>query len=240
MIAQDIYIRINGNVLQLHKFLRLCTTKQKSGLAAVICLLHGPRYLFLKRLIDILISILLLPAVALVIFLCALLIKLDSRGPVFYLQERTGKGGRRFKMYKLRTMVRGAETLKDKYSNLNTQTYPDFKIPNDPRITRIGRILRKTSLDEIPQIFNVLKGDMSLVGPRPTSFSASTYALWHTARLEIRPGITGLWQVSGRCDVDFDDRNRLDIAYRRNLSLWMDLKIIFWTIGCVIIGKGAK
>ena len=240
MIPQKKNIKINGEALELRTLYKIPTLKPWFGTAAVTRLLSGSGYLFLKRVIDISFSLFLLPAVALIILLCAVLIKLNSRGPIFYLQERTGKGGKRFKMYKLRTMVPEADTLKSKYSSLNTQSYPDFKIPNDPRITKIGRILRKTSLDEIPQFFNVLKGDMSVVGPRPTSFTADTYDLWHTARLEIRPGITGLWQVSGRADVDFTERNRLDIAYRQNLSLWQDLKIMFRTISTVIKCKGAK
>ena len=119
-------------------------------------------------------------------------------------------------------------------------SYPDFKIPSDPRITRVGRFFRKTSLDELPQIFNVIWGDMSLVGPRPTSFPSSTYDLWHTARLEIKPGITGLWQVSGRCEIGFNTRSRLDIAYVRNLSLLLDIKILLRTIGSVIHQNGAE
>jgi lipopolysaccharide/colanic/teichoic acid biosynthesis glycosyltransferase len=143
-------------------------------------------------------------------------------------------------MYKLRTMVKNAEELKEKYMHLNLLTYPDFKIANDPRITRVGRFLRKTSLDELPQIFNVLRGDMTLVGPRPTSFKASTYSLWHTTRLELKPGLTGLWQVGGRNELDFDERVRLDIAYLRNQSLWLDLQIMFRTIGAVFSGRGAN
>jgi lipopolysaccharide/colanic/teichoic acid biosynthesis glycosyltransferase len=137
-------------------------------------------------------------------------------------------------------MVRNSEELKAQYMHLNELTFPDFKISNDPRVTRVGRFLRKTSLDELPQIFNVLKGDMSLVGPRPTSFAASTYSLWHTARLDAKPGITGLWQVSGRSELDFDDRLRLDIAYLRNRSLWLDLRILLRTIGCVVSTRGAN
>jgi lipopolysaccharide/colanic/teichoic acid biosynthesis glycosyltransferase len=143
-------------------------------------------------------------------------------------------------MYKLRTMVRNAEELKAKFMHLNELTYPDFKISNDPRITRVGRLLRKTSLDELPQIFNVLQGDMSLVGPRPTSFSADTYRLWHTARLECKPGVTGLWQVSGRNELDFDERLRLDIAYHHNQCFWLDLRILLRTFGSVVNGRGAN
>jgi lipopolysaccharide/colanic/teichoic acid biosynthesis glycosyltransferase len=197
-------------------------------------------YRSLKRSMDLAIGVMVLPPVLLMIGLCAIAIKIDSPGPAFFGQMRTGKGGRRFKMYKLRTMVRNADEMKTKLSHLNTLSYPDFKIVNDPRITRAGRFLRKTSLDELPQIFNVLRGDMSLVGPRPTSFSAAKYSLWHTARLETKPGITGLWQISGRNELDFDDRLRLDIAYLRHQSIWLDLKILFRTIGAVFSGRGAN
>jgi lipopolysaccharide/colanic/teichoic acid biosynthesis glycosyltransferase len=181
-----------------------------------------------------------LPLVLLLITLCALAVWLDSPGPLFFYQQRTGIGGRRFKMWKLRTMVVNAEELKVTLAHLNELTYPDFKITNDPRVTRVGRILRRTSLDELPQLLNVLTGDMSLVGPRPTSFSANTYCLWHTARLELKPGITGLWQISGRADVDFDERLRLDIAYLRNRSLLLDVQILCRTVGAVISSRGAN
>jgi lipopolysaccharide/colanic/teichoic acid biosynthesis glycosyltransferase len=210
------------------------------GIDAINRMLRGSGYLPLKRFIDISFSLLILPVGALIILLCAVLVKLDSPGRVFFLQERTGKGGKRFKMYKLRTMVNEAEIIKEKYVHLNKQSYPDFKISNDPRITFIGRFLRKSSLDELPQFINILKGDMSVVGPRPTSFSADTYSLWHTARLEMKPGITGLWQISGRHEVDFDDRSRLDIFYWKNFSLWLDLKIMIMTIFSVFRGHGAE
>ena len=156
-----------------------------------------------------------------------------------FSRRRTGQGGATFKMYKFRTMVTNAEELKEKYAHLNEHTWPDFKITNDPRITRVGRILRKTSLDELPQIFNVLKGEMSLVGPRPTSFDVSTYSLWHTERLEVQPGITGLWQVSGRADLDFDERIRLDVEYIENRCLWLDIQILFKTVTVVFTSRGA-
>ena len=136
-------------------------------------------------------------------------------------------------------MVTNAEELKEKYAHLNELTWPDFKITNDPRVTRIGRILRKTSLDEVPQLLNVIKGEMSLVGPRPTSFDVSTYSLWHTERLEVIPGITGLWQVKGRSDVDFDDRIALDVEYIENQSLWLDIQILWWTVASVFKQEGA-
>lgn len=200
----------------------------------------SPFYYFVKRALDIAACLAVLPLVLVLLVLCVLAVKLDSPGPVFFFQLRTGKGGKRFKMYKLRTMVQNAEELKQKYMHLNVLTYPDFKIVNDPRITRVGRFLRKTSLDELPQIFNVLLGNMSLVGPRPTSFSSETYNLWHTARLECKPGLTGLWQVCGRNELDFDERVRLDIAYMRNQSLWLDLQILFRTVGAVFTGRGAN
>ena len=193
-----------------------------------------------KRLLDIACCLLVLPFVLLILALCAIAIKLDSPGSVFFFQERTGRGGRRFKMFKLRTMVVNAEELKEKYAHLNQLSYPDFKIANDPRITRVGRVLRKTSLDELPQILNVLRGEMSLVGPRPTSFRADTYNLWHTARLEAKPGITGLWQISGRNELDFDERLRLDIAYIRSRSFMLDLQILLRTVSAVLSRRGAN
>lgn len=196
-------------------------------------------YEWCKRAIDIVVSLTVLPLVLPVIALCMLWVKLDSAGPAVMRQPRTGKSGRRFAMLKLRTMVKNAHELREKYAHLNESSYPDFKITNDPRITRCGRILRKLSLDELPQLLNVLKGDMTLVGPRPTSFGPETYRLWHTARLEVKPGLTGLWQVSGRADVDFDDRLRLDIAYIRNRGLWLDVQILFRTVGAVLSRKGA-
>lgn len=193
-----------------------------------------------KRALDIVVSVTLLPLIVPVLLLCALAIRLDSPGPAFFSQSRTGRGGHRFRMWKLRTMVRNADELKAQYAHLNELTYPDFKITDDPRVTRVGRVLRRTSLDELPQIVNVLKGEMSLVGPRPTSFSASTYRLWHTARLEVQPGITGLWQISGRNELDFDDRLRLDVAYIRHRSFTLDLAILVRTIGTVASGRGAN
>lgn len=196
-------------------------------------------YLAAKRLFDLSVCLVVLPLVLLILGLCAIAIKLDSRGPVFFFQKRTGQGGHRFKMYKLRTMVRNAEELKERYAYLNELTWPDFKITNDPRVTRVGRFLRRTSLDELPQVFNVLRGEMSLVGPRPTSFGARTYRLWHTERLQVKPGLTGLWQVSGRAELDFDDRLRLDIAYIRCRGFALDVRLLMRTFRAVLSGRGA-
>ncbi len=196
-------------------------------------------YLASKRTMDLVLGGLLTILAIPILIICAVAVRIEGPGAIFYFQDRTGKSGRRFKMYKLRTMVHDADDLKDKYQHLNIHSYPDFKIPEDPRVTRVGRFLRKTSLDELPQLFNVIRGDMSLVGPRPTSFKASNYDIWHTARLEVIPGITGLWQISGRSNVGFDDRARLDVDYIRNRSLWLDLKILFRTFGSVIKRDGA-
>jgi lipopolysaccharide/colanic/teichoic acid biosynthesis glycosyltransferase len=202
-------------------------------------IIRGKTYRMLKRAIDIMACLMVAPLLVPLLSLVALLIYIDSPGKVMFTQLRTGKGGRRFKMYKFRSMVPNAEELKIKYAHLNELTWPDFKITNDPRITRIGKILRKTSLDELPQLLNVLMGDMSLVGPRPTSFAPETYRLWHTERLEVVPGITGLWQISGRSNLDFDQRLKLDIAYIERQSIWMDICIIARTVGQVFIGEGA-
>ena len=203
-------------------------------------LLEERTYVRVKRILDVVLCLIALPFVLAVLALCAIAIKVDSPGPVVFAQKRTGRGGHRFRMYKLRTMVKDAEALKEHYQHLNVLSYPDFKIVDDPRVTRVGRFLRKTSLDELPQVFNVLKGDMTLVGPRPTSFDAGTYRLWHTSRLEAQPGLTGLWQVTGRNEIDFDDRLRLDIAYIRHRCLTLDLLILLRTVSAVWHGRGAN
>jgi lipopolysaccharide/colanic/teichoic acid biosynthesis glycosyltransferase len=198
------------------------------------------RYRRWKRILDVALVVAVLPFALPVLGLCCALIVADSPGPPVFTQLRTGTGGRRFRMYKLRTMVRDAEDQKSRLGSLNELSWPDFKIARDPRVTRVGRMLRKTSLDELPQLLNVLMGDMAIVGPRPTSFSSSTYASWHTARLDVQSGVTGLWQVEGRNDLDFDERVRLDIAYGRNCSLWLDLQIVLRTIPRVLSARGAN
>jgi lipopolysaccharide/colanic/teichoic acid biosynthesis glycosyltransferase len=203
-------------------------------------ILTGQAYLTAKRAFDLAVVILLVPFWLPIVGLIALLILITSPGaPVMYLQQRTGRGGRRFRMYKFRTMVPNAEALKAQYAHLNELQWPDFKISKDPRITKIGGVLRKKSLDEIPQLFNIIKGEMSLVGPRPTSFAADTYKLWHTERLDVIPGLTGLWQIEGRAELEFDDRLRLDIAYIERRSLWLDFNILIKTIGAVFKQRGA-
>ncbi len=193
-----------------------------------------------KRIFDLVVIISMSPFWIPVFIFIALLIKITSPGgPVIFTQLRTGRGGRRFRMYKFRSMVPNAEELKKKYAHLNELQWPDFKITNDPRVTPVGRVLRKTSLDELPQLINVLRGEMSLVGPRPTSFSAETYQLWHTERLDVIPGMTGLWQIVGRAQFEFDDRLRLDIAYIERASLWFDINILIRTVLAVFQHRGA-
>jgi len=197
-------------------------------------------YRFTKRLFDFVVSLVSLPFAVPLMMLVGAAVWIDSPGaPVIFTQNRTGANGKRFKMYKFRTMLPNAEELKQKYLHMNELTWPDFKITDDPRVTRVGKILRKTSLDELPQLFNILRGDMSFVGPRPTSFASETYDLWHTERLEVRPGLTGLWQINGRGDIDFDERVEMDIEYIERQSWSLDLAILFRTFSAVITGKGA-
>lgn len=198
-------------------------------------------YYFLKRVFDLLVVLLAAPFWLPIMGIIAILIAVTSPGASpFFTQDRTGRGGRRFKMLKFRSMVPNAEALKKEYAHLNELQWPDFKITDDPRITKVGKVLRKTSLDELPQLINVLKGDMSLVGPRPTSFGADTYKLWQTERLGVIPGITGLWQVFGRAQLEFDDRLRLDIAYIERASIWLDINILIQTVVAVFKQRGAK
>lgn len=203
-------------------------------------ILTGDVYKKLKRVMDLTLVVLSMPLWVPALVVIAILVWMTApKAPVIFYHLRTGKGGKRFRMYKFRTMVPNAEEIKAKYAHLNELKWPDFKITNDPRVTFLGRILRKTSLDELPQLVNVLRGDMSLVGPRPTSFGAETYQLWHTERLDVIPGLTGLWQVEGRGRLEFDDRLRLDIAYIERASLWLDIVILFRTVIAVFQQRGA-
>lgn len=202
---------------------------------------HVPELGFvLKRVLDILFSGLLLLVLSPFLLLVALVIKFESRGPVFYAAERIGKKGRVFRCYKFRTMVHDAEKRRTEFMHMNERDGVLFKITNDPRITRLGRLLRKYSLDELPQFINVLRGDMSVVGPRPPLASeVMEYKLSHLRRLDVTPGITGLWQVQGRQDPSFDSYVSLDVTYIENWSLWLDIKIIVRTIGVVFSGTGS-
>jgi lipopolysaccharide/colanic/teichoic acid biosynthesis glycosyltransferase len=203
-----------------------------------------------KRTVDLVIALLALPVALPLIALCALAIHLDSPGPVFFVQERVGKGGRRFRMYKFRTMHQSLDTSDHEaymraFVNGETgkngtgkSTYKPFQ---NSHLTRVGRILRKTSLDELPQIINVLKGEMSLIGPRPNvPWEVEEYHGWHKERLEVLPGISGLAQVRGRSGISFDSIVKYDIEYIEKQSLKLDLQIMWWTVMSVIDGHGAE
>jgi exopolysaccharide biosynthesis polyprenyl glycosylphosphotransferase len=197
--------------------------------------------MFIKYAFDFLASLVLLIVAAPAIFLISLIIRLTSKGPAFFIQERHGLNGRRFNMFKFRTMVVNAEEKKALLAGMNEMSGPVFKITNDPRVTMVGRFLRKTSLDELPQLLNVLRGEMSLVGPRPLPLSESAEITGPLRRrLSMKPGLTCLWQISGRNDIDFNDWMKLDMEYIDRWSLKLDLRILLKTIPVVIRGKGAK
>jgi exopolysaccharide biosynthesis polyprenyl glycosylphosphotransferase len=194
----------------------------------------------LKRLLDITASSVALVLLSPVLAAIAIAVRWDSRGPIFYASERIGKKGRVFPCIKFRTMVPDAERRRTEVLHMNERDSVLFKITNDPRITPVGRFLRKYSLDELPQLVNVLRGDMSLVGPRPPIASeVKRYELNHLRRLDVVPGITGLWQVQARQDPSFDSYISLDTAYIENWSLWLDIKILVRTVGVVVTGTGA-
>ena len=196
--------------------------------------------LLVKRLIDVTVAVVGLVLCAPLFLLIALAIRLDSPGPIIFRQTRVGLRGRHFEMYKFRSMHVGAEEQQDMLADLNEADGPIFKIRDDPRLTRVGRILRRLSLDELPQLVNVLRGEMSLVGPRPPiPAEVEKYQEWHKKRLEAPPGMTGLWQVSGRSRLSFDEMVLLDIYYIENWSLWLDFKILMRTIPKVLLGEGA-
>jgi lipopolysaccharide/colanic/teichoic acid biosynthesis glycosyltransferase len=176
-----------------------------------------------------------------VMLLIALLVRLDSRGPILFRQVRTGLNGRRFVLLKFRSMIHDAEHQRAALEERNEMSGPVFKLSRDPRVTRVGSFLRRTSLDELPQLWNVLKGDMSLVGPRPPLPSeVKQYERWHRRRLSMKPGLTCLWQTRGRNQVDFDEWMKLDMEYIDNWSISQDVKILLRTIPAVIFARGAK
>jgi lipopolysaccharide/colanic/teichoic acid biosynthesis glycosyltransferase len=194
-----------------------------------------------KRLFDVAVVGALAPVWAPVYAACAAAVKLDAPdGDVHFAQERTAADGRRIRVLKLRTMVPNAEELKASLAHLNEREWPDFKISNDPRITRIGRILRATSLDELPQLVNVLRGDLSLVGPRPWSRTVDHHELWHVERYAVPAGLTGLWQIAARDAGSFTERIRLDLTYKQRRCLRLDLEILVRTIPAVLRQRGAS
>lgn len=194
----------------------------------------------IKRLVDIAGALAGLALLSPLLIATAIAIRLESRGPVFFTQTRVGLGGALFRMHKFRSMIDGADTRKVELTAHNEFDGVAFKMRDDPRVTRVGRFIRKYSIDELPQLVNVLKGDMSLVGPRPVVMAeALFYEAWQLRRFSVTPGLTCLWQVSGRSDTSFDDWMRLDLIYVDSWSLWLDLKLIVKTVRVVISGEGA-
>ncbi len=197
--------------------------------------------LFLKRTIDIVLSIILLIVFVPLILVAVISVKTSSKGPVLFSQIRSGLNGRKFQLFKFRTMIVGAEMKKRELDKMNEMEGPVFKIKKDPRITSVGRILRKFSIDEIPQLINVLKGDMSIVGPRPPlPVEVELYKMWQRRRLSLKPGLTCIWQVSGRNTIQFEKWMEMDLEYIDHWSLWLDIKILFKTIFVVLFGYGAS
>jgi exopolysaccharide biosynthesis polyprenyl glycosylphosphotransferase len=215
---------------------------EQIGEIPVVTFLYGPDRVVgmaLKRSFDIAISAVGLVVLSPLLTLVALAIRLVDGPPVIFSHERVGLHGRPFACLKFRTMLPEAEELQDEYEQLNAMRGPGFKIPDDPRVTRLGSFLRRFSLDELPQLVNVLRGEMSIVGPRPAPpREVAGYSVWHRRRLSMRPGLTGLWQVQARTDLDFDRRATLDLNYVDSWSLWMDLKILLRTIPAVITQQG--
>ncbi len=197
--------------------------------------------LFIKRAMDIVLSLIFLILTSPIYLFTVIAIKLTSKGPIFFSQVRCGLNGRKFSLYKFRSMIVGAEMKKKMVEKMNEMDGPVFKVKHDPRITRVGRIIRKLSIDELPQFFNVLKGDMSIVGPRPPlPVEVELYELWQRRRLSFKPGITCVWQVSGRNNVNFERWMEMDLEYIDSWSLWLDVKILTKTFLVVLTGYGAS
>jgi lipopolysaccharide/colanic/teichoic acid biosynthesis glycosyltransferase len=197
-------------------------------------------YWTVKRALDVVVSAVALLVLFIPLLIIALTVWLDDpSAPILFKQRRCGLGGRNIRLLKFRTMVKNADELKERLRDQSLVPWPDFRMVNDPRVTKVGRFLRKTSLDELPQFVNVLRGDMSLVGPRPTSFAATTYDLWQTGRLDYRPGITGPWQVHGRDEMDFEERCRLEITFFRKHSILSEVGLMFATVPALFRRPGA-
>ncbi|GAA0827160.1 sugar transferase [Clostridium tertium] len=193
-----------------------------------------------KRALDVIASFLGLVILSPILLIVAILIKLESKGPAIFSQSRIGLNGKEFKMYKFRSMVQNAEELKEKLAKQNEMSGPMFKMKNDPRITKVGKFIRKTSIDELPQLLNVLKGDMTLVGPRPSlPREVEKFESWMLKRLEVKPGLTCYWQVSGRNNIDFYEWMKLDLKYANDMNFWLDIKLIFKTVAVLFGDKNA-
>jgi exopolysaccharide biosynthesis polyprenyl glycosylphosphotransferase len=238
---QGVIVRVLAGIFDLQK--GWVNNRQLDGTAAAIFspTLSEGWPMVCKQLLDTFISSLLLIMLAPIFLIVAILIKLDSTGPVFFVQERVGLNKRRFRMYKFRTMAGDAEKRQSDLESLNEADGPVFKIKNDPRVTRLGRFLRKASIDELPQFLNVLKGDMSLVGPRPLPIRdyQGFDQDWVRRRFSVRPGITCLWQINGRSSVSFREWMELDLHYIDHWSFWLDVEVIAKTIPAVLKGVGA-
>ena len=201
----------------------------------------GNVYLFLKRLIDIIGAFVGLALLSPLFVLVALAIKIeDPKGKIFFSQERCGKNNKKFPMYKFRSMVSNAEELLEELMEQNEMDGPVFKIKEDPRITKVGKFIRKTSIDELPQLFNILKGDMTIVGPRPAiPHEVAEYNDYQKQRLLVKPGLTCIWQVSGRNSIGFDEWVEMDLEYIEKRNLWLDIKLIFKTVGVLFGDENA-
>ena len=197
-------------------------------------------YLLLKRFFDVFLSVLGLIVLSPLLLIVTAVIKLDSPGKAIYIQERVGKDGKKFKMYKFRSMCVDAEKKQDELQALNEVDGPVFKIAKDPRVTRVGKFIRKCSIDELPQLFNIIKGEMSIVGPRPPlPKEVEQYTPYQKLRLRVAPGLTCYWQISGRSDMTFDKWIQLDLMYITSRNLWVDFCIVLKTIPAVLGHKGA-
>ena len=193
-----------------------------------------------KRIIDIIGSLIGLILLSPILIIVGILIKFESKGPIVFTQKRVGKDGKEFDMYKLRSMVVDAEEIKEKLKEQNEMSGPMFKMKDDPRITKVGKFIRKTSIDELPQLVNVLKGDMSLVGPRPSlPNEVKEFETWMLKRLNVKPGLTCYWQVMGRNNIDFEDWMKLDVKYVNERSFCLDIKLIFKTFFVLFGDKNA-
>lgn len=199
-----------------------------------------PVYSFVKRAFDFGASLVGLVCLSPVLLVTGVAIKLESEGPIIFSQDRVGLNGKKFKMYKLRSMVSNAEELKEKLLEQNEMSGPMFKMKDDPRITKVGKFIRKTSIDEIPQLINIIKGDMSLVGPRPSlPKEVAEFEPWMYERLAVKPGLTCYWQVMGRNNIDFEDWMKLDIKYVRERNLFLDMKLVIKTFFVLFGDKNA-
>ena len=199
------------------------------------------RYYILKRLIDVIGSLFGIIILSPLMFIVAVAVKIESKGPIYFWQERVGRSGKLFKMYKIRSMVVNAEEVLCDLKDKNEMTGPMFKMKNDPRITKVGKFIRKTSIDELPQLFNILKGNMSLVGPRPNfEREVIKFSVYQRQKLYVKPGLTCYWQVMGRNSIDFEEWMELDIKYIKERNTWVDIKLIFRTFAVLFGDKNAS